>query len=68
MKRFFIVWSPERGNPRKAHETLAEAKDEAMRLAGKERGSVFHVLELVGTATVAERPVEWIKPETGGER
>ena len=48
----------------KFHDTLDEAKAEAIRLAEKEQRE-FLVLKLVGYADVKINPIEWV--EVGGE-
>jgi hypothetical protein len=48
--RFWVVWSPRRGDPTKRHDTLDSAVAESERLAARYKGDVFHVLENVGFA------------------
>lgn len=45
MKKFWIVWNPARGLPRKQHLNYFAALSEAMRLAGQHHGEEFLVLE-----------------------
>ncbi len=45
--KFWVVWSPERGQSRVMHNGLKEAKEEALRLTEKELRP-FYVLRSVG--------------------
>ena len=53
---FFVVWNPERGNPRYRHPTLSLAEGEAERLALDSPGQCFYVLAALSFARV-QRPV-----------
>lgn len=57
IKTWWMVLNPyaSGGKPTRRHETLASAKEEAMRLARKD-GLKTHVLQLVGTAHPPKQP------------
>ena len=44
---FYVVWAPARGHPKKRHETLLAAVNEAERLVNQEPGREFYVLAAV---------------------
>lgn len=56
-ERFWMVWSPMAGQSKKMHVSLAEAQSEAERLAQKEKGKPFYVLE-GKEVFVVEEPVK----------
>lgn len=47
MKKYFMVHNPENRFPTKKCETFPDAQDEAKRLASKEVGKTFIVLEAI---------------------
>lgn len=57
--KFWIVWNPMRGNPVKQFEDEKQARDEAERLAIKEKNPVY-VLVAIGRYAPVEQPVEWM--------
>jgi len=46
-RRYWMVHCPEGLPPKKMHETGTDAHEEAIRLAEKEPGKVFSVLEVI---------------------
>ncbi|WP_201829608.1 hypothetical protein [Microvirga zambiensis] len=54
---FFVVWNPFAGPPTFRHPTYDDARREAVRLAGLNRGQEFIVLEARAIAKLRE-PVE----------
>jgi hypothetical protein len=62
LKPFWMVWCERAGAPTVKHESYAAAKAEAERLARRNEGQSFHVLEVVGSATVNR--VEWVERST----
>jgi len=59
MTKIWLCWIKGRGTPTKEHETFADAKQEAKRLAIKERRDVM-ILETVGWYKMKDEPVEYI--------
>lgn len=59
METFFLVWEPNRGYTQKRHDTKSKAIKEAERLAHKEPGEEFFVLEAL-TMSTTEKPVKTI--------
>lgn len=56
-KAFWVVWCDCGGPPTVKHDSFESAKAEASRLAQRNEGKTFHVLEAKGAAIV-ER-VQW---------
>lgn len=57
VKKFWAVWKEHDGSPpKKRHETLREAREEAIRLARTSQAR-FYILEVIGIAAPAEIPV-----------
>ena len=56
---FWMVWVAGRGAPAKRHYDVADAIQEAKRLARKEPGLAVHLLKADGYAIAPEPPVEW---------
>jgi hypothetical protein len=65
MKTFWLVWCDGGGTPTVKHATRIEAKAEAERLARRNEGRTFHVLEVIGSATV--RLVDWQERQVHGD-
>jgi hypothetical protein len=55
--KFWMVWGFDKGTPRFKHSSLAEAVDEATRLATQHPRVEFYVLEAVGRAAADAPPV-----------
>jgi hypothetical protein len=64
MEPFWLVWCENGGAPTVKHPSLDSAKREAERLAKANEGRTFHVLEVVGAATV--RRVDWVERDIHG--
>jgi hypothetical protein len=60
VKKFWVVWCPERGDPTQQFDTLDEAMDEAQRLANL-RPYAYYVLECVGKMERLLPAAEWTK-------
>ena len=43
--RFYMVWNANGNTPRRRHSSLADARDEAQRLARRHVGCAFYILE-----------------------
>lgn len=57
---FYMVWNPDRQEPRIQHNSLDAAKAEAKRLAHSHPGEIFIVLVSVGEFVVND-PAIWTK-------
>lgn len=55
----FYVFNPEAGKPTVKHATLAEAEQEALRLASLNPGHCFEILECRGIASCSTPSVFW---------
>ena len=60
MKPFFLCWREGDRNPMVKHDTLDDAKNEAVRIAMKELCAV-HIMKLVSTCTATVK-IEWEHP------
>ena len=60
--KFWMVWCPSRGEPSHTHATEERAIEESLRIAAKEKRTVY-VLACIGEAAPLEPPVEWRKYE-----
>ena len=59
MQKFWLCWCMGRGIPKKQHETLEDAKEEASRIAQKENDTIA-ILECIGAIRPVEMPVEFV--------
>ena len=59
MKKFWMVYGGYQSNPTKKHETELEARNEAERLARKQPGQQFYILEVI--AICQTKDLEWIE-------
>ena len=62
-EKFWFVWCPSHGLPTHRHPSETAAKKEAERLARKNRGHRFFVLEALESVCVDD--VQWTKLEMG---
>lgn len=46
-RKFFLVWNPRKSTPKFKHDSYSEAFDEASRLAKKDLGEEFIILESI---------------------
>ena len=60
MKPYYYIFNTSVGPPTKRHETLEEALKEAERLAQKQPGHAFEILQCIGTTRVANVQTFWM--------
>lgn len=65
MAIFWLVWNEKGRTLTYKHPSLASAKAEAERLARKQPGDTFHVLQCIGSCRKID--VEWTDHNRGGE-
>ena len=63
MKSYYYVYKHGDNAPRVRHATLKIAQDEAERLAGKEPGKCFEILQCVGYSSTAKASTFWMDGE-----
>ena len=59
MEPFWVIWSPQGGNPIVKHNTQPEAVAEAERLALQHPGREFYVLAAIARTKIKAVEVEW---------
>jgi hypothetical protein len=70
MMPYYYVFKPTGSAPKVRHDTLAEAQEEAERLATRE-GAAIEILKCVGIASCSKASTFWMDgegPEPGGTR
>ena len=60
MEPFWVIWSPQGGNPIMKQPTQHAAEEEAKRLAMRNPGREFYILLAFGRTQVKEVEVEWM--------
>jgi hypothetical protein len=63
MEKFWMVWNPKRTSPTCQHKSIEAAVAEAERLARRDPGQEFYVLEALRMCQVPELPIKWTELE-----
>lgn len=63
MKPYYYIYKHGDQGPRVRHSTIAEAQDEAERLAAKHPGDSFEILKCVGYSATSKASTSWMDGE-----
>jgi hypothetical protein len=63
MEKFWMLWNPKGASPTRQHKSIEAAIAEAERLARRDPGQEFYVLEALRMCEVPELPVRWTELE-----